>query len=230
MRAWRVSSRCGAGSVRMVQAVGILGGTFDPVHHGHLRAALELLESLNLAGVRLLPSSVPPHRPAPRATAEQRLAMLQLASAAQPGLSVDPRELERSGPSYMVDTLTSLRAELGSTPLCLLLGADAFLGLPTWHRWRDLFALAHVVVMHRPGWSVDAAESVLMEELGKRRLAKSTELAETPAGGIWLQAVTQLDISATALRELIAAGRSPRYLLPEAVWEYIRAQGLYRNE
>lgn len=214
----------------MVRPVGILGGTFDPVHYGHLRSALELQEALELKEIRLLPSAVPPHRPAPRASAEQRLAMLRLAIAGQSGLSVDSHELERSGPSYMVDTLTSLRAELGDTPLCLILGADAFLGLPSWHRWQELNDLAHLVVMHRPGWSVESAEAALKAQLRERRLDSASALAAKPAGGIWLQPVTQLDISATALRELIAAGRSPRYLLPEAVWDYIRAQGLYRNE
>ncbi|WP_127477933.1 nicotinate-nucleotide adenylyltransferase [Sulfurivermis fontis] len=208
-------------------AVGILGGTFDPVHFGHLRAALEMLEVLGLAEVRLLPCGQPPHREPPRASATERLAMLELALAGQPGLRVDRRELERSGPSYMVDTLASLRAELGTAPLCLLLGSDAFLGLPQWHRWRELPRLAHLVVLHRPGWTLDAVPAPLAEMLAAQRISAAAELMRRPAGGILLQPVTPLDISATAIRAQIAAGRSPRYLLPDAVWDYIRRRNLY---
>ncbi|GAB4289281.1 MAG: nicotinate-nucleotide adenylyltransferase [Thiohalomonadaceae bacterium] len=208
-------------------AVGILGGTFDPVHFGHLRAALEAQEVLGLAEVRLLPCGQPPHREPPRASATDRLAMLELAAAGQPGLRVDRRELERSGPSYMVDTLASLRAELGAAPLCLLLGSDAFLGLPQWHRWRELLQLAHLVVLHRPGWTLESVPVPLAEVLAAHRLATAAALTARPAGGILLQPVTPLDISATAIRAQIAAGRSPRYLLPDAVWDYIRRRDLY---
>jgi nicotinate-nucleotide adenylyltransferase len=208
--------------------VGILGGTFDPVHFGHLRAALEMLENLGLAEVRLVPCGQPPHRHAPVASAAGRRAMLELAVAGQPGLRVDGRELERPGPSYMVDTLAELRAELGATPLCLLLGSDAFLGLPQWHRWQELLSLAHLVVMHRPGWRLDdSLPAPLAGLLAARRVAAAADLAAQPAGHILLTAVTPLDISATAIRALIGAGRSPRYLLPEAVWEHIRTQGWY---
>lgn len=208
-------------------AIGILGGTFDPVHFGHLRAALELQESLGLAEVRLLPCGQPPHRDPPRAAAADRLAMLELAVAGQPGLRVDRRELERSGPSYMVDTLASLRAELGATSLCLLLGSDAFLGLPQWHRWRELLQLAHLVVLHRPGWALQSVAAPLAEVLAAHRITSSADLMRQPAGGLLLQPVTPLDISATAIRAQIAAGRSPRYLLPDAVWDYIRRRDLY---
>lgn len=208
--------------------VGIFGGTFDPVHFGHLRSALEMLETLGLAEVRLVPCGQPPHRHPPRADAAARRAMLELAVAGQPGLRVDARELERPGPSYMVDTLASLRAELGATPLCLLLGSDAFLGLPQWHRWQELLSLAHLVVMHRPGWGLDQSPaSPLAALLAARRVHTAADLAPQPAGHILLTAVTPLDISATAIRTLIGAGRSPRYLLPDAVWEHIRARGWY---
>ncbi len=212
----------------MTAPVGILGGTFDPVHYGHLRPALEVLELLALAEVRLLPCGVPPHRGAPAATPAQRRAMLELALEEQAGLRLDTRELERPGPSYMVDTLGSLREELPDTPLCLLLGVDAFLGLTRWHRWEELFNLAHLVVMHRPGWAFAAADATLAALLAERRVDSHAALAAHPAGAVLLQPVTQLDISATAIRAQIAAGRSPRYLLPDGVWDYIRAQGLYR--
>ena len=211
-----------------MRPIGVLGGTFDPVHFGHLRPALELLETLDLAEVRLIPCGQPPHRKPPRATAAARLAMLELAVANQPGLRVDPRELERPGPSYMVDTLASLRAEFGTTPLYLLLGSDAFLGLPDWHRWQELPQLAHLVVMHRPGWALDDDLAAPLAQLvDTRRVYEAAALAAQPAGNILLVPVTPLDISATAIRALIGAGRSPRYLLLDTVWEYIRAHGLY---
>ncbi|PKM45740.1 MAG: nicotinic acid mononucleotide adenylyltransferase [Gammaproteobacteria bacterium HGW-Gammaproteobacteria-1] len=210
-----------------MRPIGILGGTFDPVHFGHLRPALELLETLGLAEVRLIPCGQPPHRSPPRAAAAARLAMLELALAGQPGLRVDTRELERPGPSYMVDTLASLRAELGPTPLCLLLGTDALLGLPGWHRWQELVQLAHLVVMHRPGWELSAAPAPLAQLLAAQRVQDPAALTAQPAGAILFQPVTQLEISATAIRAMIAAGHSPRYLLPEAVWEWIRANELY---
>lgn len=211
-----------------MQPIGILGGTFDPVHFGHLHSALELQETLGLAEVRLIPCGHPPHRNPPRAPASARLAMLELAVTGQPGLRVDPRELERPGPSYMVDTLTSLRDELGKAPLCLILGSDAFLGLPGWHRWQELVQLAHLVVMHRPGWVLDHSLAAPLAQLvDTRRVYEAAALAAQPAGSILLVPVTPLDISSTAIRTLIAAGRSPRYLLPDAVWEHIRTHGLY---
>ena len=210
--------------------VGVFGGTFDPVHFGHLRPALELLEQLSLQRLHLIPSAVPPHRAQPHATVEQRLAMLKLAVAEQTGFVVDERELRRSGPSYMVDTLLSLRAEVGETPLCLILGVDAFLGLPEWHQWQRLIELAHIVVAHRPGWTLDekSTPQVLRQALQGHWMGDVAELSQRVAGGVLLQSVTQLDISATDIRERIAAGKSANYLLPAAVWQYIQVQDLYR--
>jgi nicotinate-nucleotide adenylyltransferase len=210
--------------------VGVFGGTFDPVHFGHLRPALELFEQLALQRLLLVPSAVPPHRDEPSATAAQRLAMLKLAVEGQRGFVVDERELLRPGPSYMVDTLASLRAELGETPLCLLLGVDAFLGLPGWHQWQRLLELAHIVVAHRPGWRLDETSmpQALRQAVAGRWLADGQALRAQPAGGVLLQGVTQLDISATGIRERIAAGKSANYLLPAVVWQYIQEQDLYR--
>src|SRR6202522_2934291 len=136
----------------MSEPIGLFGGTFDPIHYGHLRTAFELWQLLKLAQVRFLPTGNPPHREAPLASSELRLEMVRAAVAGQPGFAVDDREIRRSGVSYSVDTLTDLRREHPQRSLCLLLGMDAFLGMPTWHRWRDIFELAHVVVAHRPGW------------------------------------------------------------------------------
>lgn len=210
--------------------VGVFGGTFDPIHFGHLRPALELYEQLGLERVHMIPASVPPHRPQPHASAEHRLAMLELALAGEAGLVADDRELARSGPSYMVDTLASLRAEVGERPICLLLGVDAFLGLSNWERWQQLFELAHIVVAHRPGWSLQqkSMPPALRQAVDSRWLGSRSELCERPAGGIWSQGVTQLAISATGIREAIASGYSASYLLPASVWRYIQQHKLYR--
>ena len=209
--------------------IGIFGGTFDPIHYGHLRPALEVCEALGLREMRMLPSSLPPHRDTPHAGAAQRLAMLRLALEGQSSLVADTRELEREGPSYMVDTLISLRSEVGDEPLCLVLGADAYLTLESWHRWRELPELAHLVVAHRPGWRLEESAPGLRELFGGRHVQSPAELATQSSGLLWLQPVTQLDISATRIRRLIAEGRSPRYLLPDSVLDYIRAQGLYSH-
>jgi nicotinate-nucleotide adenylyltransferase len=207
--------------------IGILGGTFDPIHYGHLRPALEVLETLELAEIRFVPCRIPAHRAAPLITAEQRLALVRLATAEQPGFIADDRELRREGPSYMVDTLASLRADGGDDmPLCLILGADAFRELHTWHRWQRLSLLAHIIVMQRPG-DLPPLPPVLEEFITPRRVHDAWALRRNPAGSILFQRVTQLYISATQIRSLLACGQSPRYLLPEAVLASIRDQALY---
>lgn len=214
-------------SAGQVAPVGVFGGTFDPVHFGHLRPALEVLEGLALAEVRLIPCRIPPHRDLPGATPEQRWAMLTAAVQGQSGLVPDDRELRREGPSYMVDTLASLRGEFSDRPLCLILGLDAFLGLPTWHRWRELLDLAHLVVMSRPGARLPG-DGEMAELAVARRVTGPAALNERSNGGILFHEVTQLDISATSIRALTRTGRSARYLLPDVVWTMIKDRGLYR--
>jgi nicotinate-nucleotide adenylyltransferase len=212
--------------------IGILGGTFDPIHYAHLRLAEEMADALTLDQVRLIPASVPPHRATPRVTAADRLAMTRLACAGNPRFLVDDRECRRQGPSYTVDTLLELRAELGSErPFCLLMGVDAFLGLPTWSRWENLFALTHVVIAHRPGFDLDPAgmPQALVHQLETRRVTKLSQLHGAPGGGLWLQPITPLDISATAIRAAIRRERSPRYLLPDSVLDYIHLKTLYKD-
>jgi len=208
--------------------IGIFGGTFDPVHFGHLRPLLEVQQALGLNEVRLIPCFIPPHRETPGASAEQRLAMLELAVVNTPGFVVDQRELQRGGPSYMVDTLQSLRDELGSRKsLCLILGLDAFVALDRWHQWQRLTELAHIVVMQRPGGLLPKTGAVA-ELLEQRQVLDVVELQQQPAGRVYFQSVTQLDISATAIREQLAHGQDVRFLMPDSVRHYIETHGLYK--
>ena len=210
----------------MQRPLAIFGGTFDPIHNAHLRVAWEAAEALD-ADVRLLPASVPPHRDQPLADARQRAALVRAALAGQARLTLDTRELQREGPSYTIDTLVELRDEIGADrPLVLLVGADAFAGLATWHRWRELFDLAHVVVAHRPGWKAPT-QGPLGELMVDRGTGAVNDLHTAPAGRIYVHAVTQLEISSTELRQIIDAGRDPRFLVPDAVREIIRESGCY---
>ncbi|MGE3480357.1 MAG: nicotinate-nucleotide adenylyltransferase [Gammaproteobacteria bacterium] len=206
--------------------IGILGGTFDPIHSAHLRCALEVQQALRLAEVRFVPCRQPPHRPAPAADPAQRLAMLRLALEGQAGFSIDERELRRAGPSYMVDTLDSLRRELPAQPMCLIIGLDAFVQLHTWHRWERLIELAHIAVMTRPGLREGPGGEVaaLLERCQED---DPQALHGAPAGRIILCPVTRLEISATRIRALVAQGMSARYLAPDRVLDYIRQAGLY---
>jgi nicotinate-nucleotide adenylyltransferase len=205
--------------------IGIFGGTFNPVHYGHLRSALEVKDVFGLDEVRLIPCFQPPHREHPSVTALMRLHMLELAITNQPGLKIDTRELERQGPSYMVDTLKSLRLEFPDQPLLLFIGTDAFKHLTAWHQWQQLFAYAHIVVMTRPGYQAQD-----LDDFFKARLAADkNELAERLAGKLFFQAVTPLDISATAIRKMIAEQQNPGYLLPDAVIDYIKQNLLYQK-
>ena len=210
------------------QTIGIFGGTFDPIHLGHLRTAHELMTGLDLAEVRFVPSRLPPHRPPTVAPEALRLRMLEAALEGLPGFRVDGRELLRPGPSFMVDTLASLRAELGMRPLCLLLGLDAFLGVPTWDRWRELPELAHIVVARRPGFpgQIDGEAGELLRA---RTSTDRRELARSPAGRVLIQDVTQLEISSSAIRSLVAAGGDARFLVPDAVRDLMVKTHIYAN-
>jgi nicotinate-nucleotide adenylyltransferase len=212
--------------------IGVFGGTFDPIHFGHLRLAQEIADGIGLDAVRFLPTGNPWHRDAPRASAGHRLAMTRLACAGNPRFVVDGREADGLLPGYTVETLGSLRDELpATTPVCLLMGADAFLGLDRWHRWRALFDLAHVVVARRPGFPLPADHPGLPSSLARVWTERACEdaalLRNAPAGRIYVQTITALDISATRIRADLAAGKSPRYLLPDAVLDYIRRNRLY---
>ncbi len=203
--------------------IGILGGTFDPIHYGHLRTAMDVRDGLGLDELRLIPLRDPPHRGPPTSTPEQRLEMLRAAISDEPALTLDDRELRRSGKSYSLLTLQSLREELGDeTPLCMIMGLDAFRGFPDWHRPDRILQLAHLVVMQRPG-------EVKSDLYPERLTDKAEGLSSEPAGKIYLQPVTQLDISSTMIREMLRSGRSPRYLLPDPVLDIIERYGLYKR-
>jgi len=208
--------------------IGVFGGTFDPVHFGHLRTAVEIKDQLGLQEVRLVPCGQPPHRSQPVAAPDLRLRMLNLALADEPELRVDARELHRTGPSYTVDTLTSMREEPGVTALALIVGMDAFVGLPGWHRWETLFELANIVVMHRPGYPPEIPSEIA--GLAKlRKVCGVQELHSLNSGGLYFHEVIQLEISANAIRHLIDQGQSARYLLPDVVLKFIKGEGLYSN-
>jgi len=209
--------------------IGIFGGTFDPIHFGHLRLAEEMADAIGLDRVLFIPAGQPPHRDAPLIAATYRLEMVRRAIAGNPRFAVDGREVQRLCPSYTVDTLTALRAELGKEqPLWLLLGADAFLGLPSWHAWRQLFELANIAVAARPGARLmqpDAMPDDLKNEVLPRQVADASAAAS--AGSVLLQHMTPLDISASAIRDTLARHDSARYLLPDAVLDYIHQHQLY---
>ena len=194
----------------------ILGGTFDPVHLGHLRVAWEAAEFLD-ADVHMMPANVPPHRPQPVAIAEQRVAILRAALQGQDRLIVDERELRREGPSYTVDTLIELRNEIGQKrAVILLVGADAFSGLASWHRWQELFDLAHIGVLTRAGH--EATESpALAAQTRDRRVRSVADLRNNASGSVIEIRVSALEISATHIRSELAAGREPRYLVPASL-------------
>jgi len=213
------------------KAIGILGGTFDPIHFGHLRLAEEMLELANLRQIRFIPTGIPPHRNAPQVSAQHRSAMVRLAITEQPAFVLDEREVERTVPCYTVDTLRELRAELGAAqPLCLLMGGDAFLQLHTWHEWEQLFGLAHIVVGYRPGFTLEERIHSATAELQRhyqQRLCAANALSQQPCGGITELAIPKLEISATDIRRRVAEGRTIRYLLPSAVADYIHQHQLY---
>jgi nicotinate-nucleotide adenylyltransferase len=213
----------------------LIGGTFDPIHYGHLRLAEEMGETLRLAEVRLIPSGTPPHRGAPAAAAAHRRAMVRLAAAGNPRFTIDDRELRREGPGYTYDTLVGIRAECGeSRPIVLVLGADAFLEFAAWHRWHDIFQLAHIAVAHRPGYPVAHWDERMPQPLAREYAARLMQLPLAthlqPAGGVVVIPFTALDISATLIRERLQAGASARYLLPDSVIDYIRKHRLYHGK
>jgi len=211
-----------------MKTIALFGGTFNPVHFGHLRMALELKEVLGFDEMRLLPSHQPAHREEPGVSASARRDMLALAIEHCPELSLDERELNREGPTYTVDTLEELRRELGTeVSISFCMGLDSLLSLPSWHRWEALLELAHLVVVTRPGWQIPW-EGEVAELLATHR-GEQAQLRSEPAGRVLIREQTLLPISATGVRKLIHSGRSAQFLLPERVHNYIQTHQLYRS-
>jgi len=226
MPARKVAKRTGSAPI------GVMGGTFDPVHFGHLRLAQEAAEILGLERVRWVPTGRPWHRTQPRSAARHRLEMVRLAIRRNRLFEVDDAEIREGSPGYTVETLERLRKKFGPRrPLVLLLGTDAFRGLTTWERWRNLFDLAHVFVAQRPGHSLTPGgmPAALASEW-RRRAGTPAALRQRPAGAVVTYGTTALDISASAIRAHFAQSRSPRYLLPSVVLDYIRKHGLYSSD
>ncbi len=207
-------------------AIGIFGGTFDPIHYGHLRTGLDVAEQLCLSSVRFVPCARPPHRAPPLASPQQRLRLIECAVLKSKQFVTDDREINRQGASYTIDTLIDMRAEFSQSPLYLLIGSDVFLQIHTWDNWQQLLDLTHIVVVTRPG-----KQWVMQQGLSSwyhHHLAVKTD-NRLLAGRIWPVTVTQLELSATAIRNKIAQGSSVQYLLPDAVIELIDEFGLYQS-
>jgi nicotinate-nucleotide adenylyltransferase len=209
------------------KSIGILGGTFDPVHNGHVQLAQKVREHFHFDEVGLLPCNIPAHKPQPIASAQQRADMVALAVQNQPGLVLDDREIHRPGPSYMVDTLRSIREEVGTDyAVSLVLGMDAFLSLPTWHKWQEVIAMSHLVVMARVMWGKPVT-GVLADLVEHRGTKEVNDLSSTSAGRVCFYADSVMNVSASEIRRKIREQRTVRDLLPEPVWDYIRTHGLY---
>ena len=209
--------------------VGLLGGTFNPIHFGHLRMAQELADAVNLDEVRFIPSANPPHKTAPSVSAEHRCHMVQLAIQNNPQFKLDTRELNRKGASYTIDTLILLRGELGDdVALSLMMGSDAFTNLNTWHRWQELLNFCHLILVQRPNSLIKQPLDNALEKLLHEHYTEDLDdLSAQAAGCIHMQSVTALDISSTAIRAAFQNKLTPHYLLPENVIHYIELHQLY---
>ena len=209
--------------------IGMFGGTFDPIHFGHLRTALELQTRLSLANVRFIPCNEPPAAKAPLLQARDRFNMVVAAIESEAAFIPDRREIDRGGVSYSVDTLASLRSEFPTTPIAMILGMDAFLSLTSWYRWDEILDLGHVVVAHRPGWQAPTDGS-LASLINKHAAPQAGDLHRRLSGYVHVEAVTQLEISSTDLRRSISLGIDPKYLVPPSVRALILATECYAKE
>ena len=208
--------------------VAIMGGTFDPIHNGHLRTAVEVLDRYHYSELRLNPCFQPVHKGWPSVSPQQRLEMAKLAISGDSRLRVDSREMDREGPSYSVDTLRDIRSEIGpNESLIMVLGMDSFLSLPTWQNWQELIQYSHLLVVSRPGWEPDLI-SELSAFCENYRAASSHELQCAPSGRVWFETLTPLGISSSMIRALARKNESIAYLLPEPVQKYIEQHQLYR--
>ncbi len=212
--------------------IGIFGGTFDPVHYGHIKPALSIKQALNLTQLRFIPNRIPPHREAPWLSVEQRLALLKTALQDYTDIRIDERELSRDGQSFMVDTLRSLQHDFPDETLCLIIGMDAFIGLNSWHQWRSLFDLCHLVVTTRPGFDQNTMAAQMMPDdyqfLSERITQDINEIRSKATGKILLKSVPQLDISSTRIRAKLLAGEDVSDWMPKAA--YLQLRGFIKND
>ncbi|MTC36349.1 nicotinate-nucleotide adenylyltransferase [Providencia alcalifaciens] len=208
----------------------LFGGTFDPIHYGHLRPVEALAKQVGLQKVILLPNHVPPHRPQPEASPAQRLEMVKLAIQDNPLFSVDTRELRRDTPSFTLETLSELRQELGEQqPLAFIIGQDSLLSINTWHGWTQLLDKCHLLVCARPGYATHFDDPDMQQWLQQHQVTEPQILSETPSGSIFIGDTPLVNISATEIREQLGLGLACDDLLPRAVYHYIQQQNLYQK-
>jgi len=216
-----------------MKTIGILGGTFNPIHYGHLRMAQELADDLHMDAIRFIPAANPPHKNAVTISAEHRAAMVGLAIGNNPQFMLDERELHRTGTSYSIDTLLSLRAELGNdTSLTLFMGSDAFTQFNTWHRWQEILQHCHIALVQRPHTNKNQTGNplpkILEDFLHTHYTENGEDLQSSAAGYITMRQVTALDISSTEIRAAFKQHVSTRYLMPDSVIDYIKSHQLYK--
>jgi nicotinate-nucleotide adenylyltransferase len=215
--------------------IGIFGGTFDPIHYGHLRIAEEVAEMIDVRKMHFIPAGYPRLRGSPEASLQHRTAMVGLAIEGNPRFILDEREIRRPGVSYSVESLRELKQELGEdATLCFVTGADAFMNLASWHRWRELFELCHFIIAARPGHvlteNLDILPQELSAECAPRWVSSVDSLRHATSGMIFIAQTTLLDISATVIRARVAAGKSIRYLIPDVALDYIAVNHLYSEK
>jgi len=208
-------------------AIGFLGGTFDPIHFGHLRPALEIQQALNLQALYLMPNYIAPHKAKSMASAQQRIDMVQIAIQDTPTLQLTTQELLRTSPSYTIDTLKLLREQYPDTPLCFIMGMDSLIQFDSWYRYQEILSYCHLIVSHRPGWDPDF-NCVISELLRKHQISDPAQLHQRLSGYIYFQSTTQLAISSSEIRDLLATNKSINFLTPQSVCTYIKEQQCYK--
>jgi nicotinate-nucleotide adenylyltransferase len=214
--------------VDMTQLQAMYGGTFDPVHYGHLKPVEILANQIGLGKVIIVPNNVPPHRPQPEATSAQRWHMLELAIADKPLFVLDDRELQRQTPSWSAQTLQEWRREQGPKPsLSFIIGQDSLLTFPTWHNYASILDNVHLIVCRRPGYPLVMPRPEYQQWLDKHLTHDVEQLHRRPAGAIYLAETPWFDISATLIRQRLERGESCADMLPAAVLDYIHQQKLY---
>ncbi len=210
------------------QAIGFLGGTFDPIHFGHLRPALEISDALSLKQLFLMPNHIAPHKSASHCSAKQRSEMVKLGIANQPGIAIDTRELNRHKASYTIDTLKELKALYPTTPICFIMGMDSLVSFDSWHKWQEILNYCHLIISQRPQWHPHF-NSTVQELVDRCKTTDKQDLHNLQCGKIYFQDTSQLDISSTEIRRLLKDKSSIDYLVPEAVSDYIKKHQLYQS-